>query len=201
MRTQSCRAYAVCITLASSHLANGQVPGAAFFVFPAGQIFDGGAPVAVELWVTFGGSAYAWAEWDGSIVSGDAEASWQNLASNYLPTPFNTLGTPVAGGVNDIVVSQLHFPPAGVFANTSNPIMIWSGEWSTPNLTPRSVSVMSVTDKAVAYTTGYAIYLDLSEASAQIQVIPAPPSLAFLALASGLASRGRRVRAQGRVCI
>ena len=178
---------------------NAQTLGTAELVFPNGNTYAGVGAVKVELWIEFGPEAFAWATWKGGVSSNDVFASWASLSSpSYVVVA--SPGTPNAGVVNDISVGQVHFPPIFI-ANTANPILIWSAEWSTSDLTPRSVLLMPDTHSAKVFIPGGGLELVLNDAQASIQVIPAPPSLAFLALASGLASRRRRARAQGRVFI
>lgn len=170
----------------------GQFPGALSIEFPAGGVYTGGAYVKVELWLSFdpNPNIYAWSRWRGDIQSDDPSGDWENLTSPYLMTS-PSIGTPNSGGVVGIDLFQLHFPLGGYFANTANPIMIWTGEWSTSDLTPRSVTLTTSSISAGVYTGGITGGLILDEAIAEIQVIPSPVSLVPLVLAT-FATRQRR---------
>lgn len=139
-------------------------------------------------------AVYALYEWEGDILSDDPTGAWSNLTVPFPPNLPMSVGTPGNGNVVGISVAQLHFPPSGFYANTANPIMIWAGEWSTVDLTPRLVEISTSTLLASAYhnTSGF-LTLDVSEALAQIQVIPAPVSLATIALAAFAVRRRRRM--------
>lgn len=171
-----------------------QVLGSAAFTFPGGSVYSGGAPVAVELWISFEPSAFAWEGWQGDISDTDPFASWNGLSSHYTSLPGGAIGTPSSGSVVGISVGQVHYPPLGLFARTDNPIMIWSGEWSTMDLTPRTVEIETKTSKAAVYImngmTG--VTLVVQEGVGQIQVIPSPGSAAVFLCSLGVVCVRRR---------
>ena len=197
MRIAQCvTTVAVCSVACDAAVGQAQSP--LLLSLPGGNVFDGSAPVQVELWVTFSNMYPAFEKFKGDVAGSDTSGLWSSISS-----PLNlslSLGLPASGSVADIFVINMQFPLGGFIASTANPILIWSGYWSTETLTPRTVSLDTMTESLTAYQGfGGIVSIAGNEASAQIQVIPAPPALAFLALASGLASRRRRVRAQGRV--
>jgi hypothetical protein len=178
--------------LAGCGTSSAQILGSAEFKFPSGNVYSGNA-VLVELWISFDQWAYAWELRLGDVACTDPTGAWSGVASPYANQPFHSTGTPVGGGMVDILVSQIHFPPAGFFANTDNPIMIWSGEWSTGDLTPRVVEIGTVTKMASVYIFNGAVPLNVAEASGEIVVIPSPVSLAPLVLAAFAIRRRRRM--------
>lgn len=185
--------------LAACGSAAGQ-DGTLNFNFPNGSVYTGAQPVQVELWVhvTSHPTYYAFAGWLGDVLGDDPTATWSNLATPLPPTLPVSLGTPGNGSVLNISVGQLHFPPAGIFAKTDNPIMIWSGEWSSTDLTPRFVELRTKTVKAEAYVTvnnGYKLLL--SEALGDIRVVPTPQVWVWL-LAPCIAATVRRRSRVGR---
>ena len=181
----------LCACPLPSHGQTGGVPGSLTLKFPHGATYKGDTPIVVEIWIGFSPLVFAWRNYFGDVLTSDLMSDWTNVQSQYATLPGTSLGSVSNGGVLSIGVGQEHFPPI-VFANTSNPIMVWSGEWSTSDLTPRFVDVTTVTQKATAHGGIHLYNLVFDDPTSQIQVIPAPPALAFLALASGLASRGRR---------
>lgn len=172
----------------------GSAKGSLTLNFPQGNTYTGAQPLPVEIWVGFDPlAAFAWLTYIGDVLTSDTFSIWTNIESEYAILPGSSLGNVSNGNVTSIMVGQVHFPPV-VYANTSNPIMVWSGEWSTSDLTPRSIDVSTVTQKATAHGGIHLYNLIFDDPTAQIQVIPAPPSFAFLALAGGLACRRRRER-------
>lgn len=183
--------------LAASSSASGQ-HGSLNFNFPNGSVYTGAQPVQVELWVhvTSHPAYYAFASWMGDVLGDDPTANWSNLATPLPPTLPVSLGTPGNGSVLNISVGQLHFPLAGIFAKTDNPIMIWSGEWSSTDLTPRFVELQTKTVKANAYLNIInGNYLLLSEALGEIRVVPAPPAAMMLLVGPILMRRRSAARA------
>ncbi len=136
--------------------------------------------------------AFAAAEWS---LRGDTTGDFSGPASAFSdPGQFD--GTPDNGDVMDIITGQLQFPPASVFADTSDPILIWSGTWSTTDFTARTVDLTTDTGRYSLYLDDTGMSRDVTptvlEATGQIRVIPAPASLALLALGGLAAVRRRR---------
>lgn len=136
--------------------------------------------------------AFAAAEWN---LRGDATGDFSGPASAFTD-PGQVGGTPMGGDVTGIITGQLQFPAGSLFADTSDPILIWSGTWSTTDFTNRFVDLQTETDR-------YSLYLDdtglssqvtstVLEAAGQIEVIPAPASLALVGLGGLVALRRRR---------
>lgn len=135
--------------------------------------------------------AFAAAEWN---LRGDTSGDFSGPASAFTD-PGQAGGTPGAGDVMNIVTGQLHFPSGGFDADTNDPILIWSGTWSTTDFTARFVDLTTETDRYNLYLDSIGTSSDVTstvlEAAGQIQVIPAPASLALVGL-GGLAALRRR---------
>lgn len=109
-----------------------------------------------------------------------------------------TAGVPTDRGIEGIVIGQLHFPAAGIFADPTNPIAFWEASFTAPvdagggyrvDLATQTLRFDAWPDRD---TSVPASRLDvLVEGAATITVIPAPASAAVLALGL-LAVRRRR---------
>lgn len=136
--------------------------------------------------------AFAAAEW---ALRGDGTGDFSGPASAFTD-PGQDGGTPMSGDVMDIVTGQLQFPPGGIFADTSDPILIWSATWSTTDFTARTVDLATETARYNLYLDDTGLSVDVTttviEAAGQIEVIPAPASLALLGLGGFVAARRRR---------
>src|SRR4029434_7792569 len=68
---------------------------------------------------------------------------------DFDPTP---VGTPVAGGLEDIRPGQIHFPAAAIIANNGNPIPVWEVTYTATDFsTDRTVDLDTVTERFDAY--------------------------------------------------
>ncbi|MEQ8316100.1 MAG: hypothetical protein RIE77_09515 [Phycisphaerales bacterium] len=110
-----------------------------------------------------------------------------------------TAGVPTDRGIEGILVGQLHFPPAGIYADPTNPIAFWEATFTAPVDAGGGYRVDLLTetlrfdawpdrDSAIA-----ASRLDLvDEDAASIFVVAAPAGAAILMF--GLAALHRRRR-------
>ena len=136
--------------------------------------------------------AFAAAEWS---LRGDMTGDFSGPASAF-GDPGQENGTPMDGDVLDIVTGQLQFPPGGLMADTSDPVLIWSATWSTTDFTARTVDLATETDRYSLYVDETGLSEDVTttvlEGAGQIEVIPAPASLALVGLGGLVAARRRR---------
>lgn len=125
------------------------------------------------------------------------------LSNARLIAPMDGPGTSegVIGvaSVDGIIAGQLNFPPAGIYADPTNPIAFWAVDWTfMPDGTgnPVLIDIESQTDRFDVYTDRLLARSEfrideLEEGSLRI-VIPAPAGA--LALLGGLALTARRRR-------
>lgn len=119
----------------------------------------------------------------------DPRRHWSNV---IVPSPFGT--GPSGPQVTEsafvgLQASQLHFPPAGIFGDPSNPITFFEATFTAPDDAGGGyvVDLSTLTDRFDVYlsrdTSTAESRLDLVvEDSASIFVIPAPASAVVLAL-------------------
>ena len=129
-----------------------------------------------------------------NVTAGDGE--WAN---NVVLAPMTTGSNPgvIANpSVNGITAGQLNFPPAGIFADPSNPIGCWAADWSTANFAGRLVPVSTTTTRFDVYGLRTSPVSGprspVSEGRDLIVVTPAPSALALLGLGGLIAGRRRR---------
>lgn len=170
------------------------------FLFEVSNDLSPQTPKAtVTVWAQFDPAQYAFAgaKWDMHA----SEAEWSNAKIPFtgLPVLPGTV-SPSGSSYLGIASGQLH-GVAGIFANTSNPIVIWSAEFSTTDFTPRTIDLRSDTSEFLLYTNSLgsnASFLSsFVEGQGQINVVPAPGAVAlplFILLAS------RRSRPAAEVC-
>lgn len=160
------------------------------------NVVSPGTPsTTVEVWADWDSDlfyAFAAAEWN---LRGDASGDFSGPASAFTD-PGQEDGNPLGGDVLDIVTGQLQFPAGSIFADRSDPIMIWSGTWSTTDFTARNVDLATETIRYNLYLDDTGLSTDVTstviEAAGQIEVIPAPASLALVGLGGLAAIRRRR---------
>lgn len=119
--------------------------------------------------------------------------------SRFLPgsTRLHVLGSP--GFVQDrlihsIVVAQAHIPPQFP-GNSSNPILVFSADWTTSDFTPRRVPLGTTTlamsvFQSLSHTNSSPLH-DIVEGSGFIRVVPAPGCWAALISVGWIAFRRR----------
>jgi hypothetical protein len=169
----NCSVFACGSTSLAQIVGNGTLE----FVFPAGNTYSGANGVEVQLWLSFDPGVYAWAKYSGEIEGSDPSGNWSSMSSAFATLPGTSVGLPTSGSVQGISLEQLHFPLGGIYASAANPIMLWSGIWSSPNLAPRVVHIETDTVSNNVYVIPPPPgppSLILTEAQGMIVVIPAP---------------------------
>jgi hypothetical protein len=158
---------------------------------PAGVINSPDDSARVTFWAAFPPKDYAFHNGKFDVIAHDptGAGAWSQ-PERLLSGPSSQDGTINGEKIEGIVVGQLHFPSANIFANPANPIAAWTAVWSTSELGARTVPVTSETSEFSVYFSDMGIsdnFVDLlHEGSAVINVVPAPASLGvFLLLAAG----------------
>ena len=114
-------------------------------------------------------------------------------ASGTNPGTISPDGLAVLGALP----GQLHFPPAGIIADPTDPIAAWSATISTADFTRRDLTLTTDIERIQFYvseTRATAIDLIIGDARATVAVVPAPGVGTALALGLGLAGARRRRR-------
>ena len=161
------------------------------------RILADGDTATVTIWAAFDDNLYAFAGSALDVNTDDANGSWSDFGRD-LKGPGTADGVANGGSVNGIVTGQLHFPLAGIFADTSNPIKAWHGTFSTTDFSLRTVALSTKSAKYDVYvddTGTSASFLDsLIEGAGGINVgiVPAPGTAALLGLGALAAGRRRR---------
>ena len=153
----------------------------------------------VEVWAWFDfvpGVSDLFTGGDFDLVAGEGEF-WNFVFPLLRPDP----GPIVRGSsIIGVVAFQLHIPALGIFGDTSNPIHVFSADWTTSNLlTPRTIDLRSENTTSffvAAFQTGQPTQLfpqGFVPGSGMITVIPSPASggLAFVFVLHRFARRRR----------
>ena len=132
-----------------------------------------------------------------SGVNTTVSASEPGWNASSLGSPSGILHSPInpVGGKFQIIAGQPHFPPAGVFGNPSNPLLLFWVEWSATSFSKRTID-LTTDSKGVGVVNMAGVTINIppgsvSEGSAEIHVVPSPAPLALLCLAPLLARRRR----------
>ena len=156
-----------------------------------------GDTATVTLWAAFDDNLYAFAGSALGVNTDDGNGSWSDIARD-LKGPGTADGVANGGNVSGIITGQLHFPLAGIFADTSNPIKAWHGTFSTSDFTFRTVNLSTASSKFDVYTddkgTSKSFLDGLVEGAGGINVgaVPTPGTAALLGLGALAAGRRRR---------
>ena len=113
--------------------------------------------------------------------------------------PGTFAGTPAGSGVGGILAGQLNFPPAGIYADDSNPIVFWEATFTVPADQPGgyAVDLTTMTSRFDVYvardrSTSESRVDVLTEGRGRFLVVPAPASAAVLGIGFVLTTRRRR---------
>lgn len=172
-------------------------PNGGFLLTSSNTVSPSNPSTTVELWAWFDyipGRAEMFAGTETNIRAD--EGMWSNVTYQFpiIPPPGVIVGTQVI----NLVASQLHAPPLGIYANPANPILLFTMDWSTTTFDTRTVPIETFD------TQVFAVYINqqgawallpqssIFEGSAVIKVVPAPGALAPFAIAGMAAVRRRR---------
>lgn len=100
------------------------------------------------------------------------------------------------------VAGQVHFPSAGLFADPSDPIAVWTATVSTTDFTARDLVLTTDIGRIQFYESEFsstAVDRVIGEARSTVAVVPAPGTGAVLVVAMGLCGVRRRRHAHGLV--
>jgi hypothetical protein len=92
---------------------------------------------------------------------------------------------------------QIHLY-GGEFADTANPILLWSATWTTDDFSPREIAVTTASDEFRVFPDGNNGYSeqvdwnDFAEGSGVITIVPAPPAAVIAVLVGLLSARRSR---------
>jgi hypothetical protein len=178
-----------------------------------GWLIQTGGPVSpsnpvttVEVWAWFddpSGLRDAFAIGDLDMVAREGvfdNARVRIAAMRGSSTPGGDPGQALGPRVNDILVFQW-WGGAGLLADTSNPILVWSAEWGTLDFAPRTINLFTEnTSTFMIGTNSSHVGMNTLElypsgfqpGSGVIRVIPAPPASAPLAALIAVGLRRRR---------
>jgi hypothetical protein len=126
------------------------------FEFAISNVVSPQQPSAtIEAWFRWNPDFHAFA---GAFfsVSASADAGGWSDPQELLNGPGTEDGevSPDGDTVNGIISGQIHFPLSDIYADTSNPILLWRATWSTDDFSPREVAVASLTAKFSLYSEG-----------------------------------------------
>jgi hypothetical protein len=143
----------------------------------------------IQLWTTWDPTQYAFAYGGFDLVASHDPGGFTAFG-RALKGPGTRDGdlAPDGDSVTGVVSGQLQFDGGGgIFADTANPILVFTATWSTTEFTPRIVDLGTVTKRYELYLdfegTRESFLDDFAEGAGSIQVVPAPASAALLLVA------------------
>ena len=168
------------------------------FVFTVSNTISAENPSAtVTLWGAFDPKLYALHRTTTDVIARPDPGSFHDPFM-LIDYPWCRAGqlAPDGDRVSDIFALQLQFI-GGFFADTSNPIAIWTATWSTTDFTPREVALWTESSEYWVFVNGageaHNFYgVDFAEGLGAITVVPAPNGALAFAAAVGLAARRHR---------
>jgi|GEM_PF-1269391 len=199
---------AVVAAVAAASAANAHMPAEGWIIdvhdpvlAPVGHPSGLPQSTVITLRAKFDGATdYAFAAGELGFIASEFGTAGTNWINNVLISPFDPLGTSPGtlepDGASAVNPGQLHFPTAGIFADTSNPADVWQIEYTATDFTPRVIDLSTLTNRFDVYidATGLSrtvAIASLMEGSGRIEIIPAPTTLA-IGLMAGLVSVRRR---------
>lgn len=169
---------------------------------PAGVINSLDDTATVTLWAVWDPEQYAFEKAILDMTADDLSHAGEWSDPHRLLQGFESEDGVIEGEtVVGITPYQLHFPEAGIFADTSNPIAVWTATWRTGDLTERIVRVNSASSEFSIYlpngwggSDGFTEdFVDsLIEGSGVITIVPTSGTVGALLVGGAVVSRGRR---------
>ena len=153
--------------------------------------------VTVSIYASFDESDYAFAGADFDLVTDDSWGKFYDV-QEHLGGPGSFAGSPVGGDVLGIVTGQEHSPDQGVFADTKNPILVWTGKFTTSDFSYRLISFATVTSVFDVYSDAQGTRENRMDGLIEglggvlVCACPSPGTGAIGVVAAGLAWRRRR---------
>lgn len=178
--------------LATAAAAHGQAALNGVNIVVEDTTLELGQSTTIRLEAYFDPALYAMANIGTSLFSSEGLAGltdWRLLAP--MDGPGTSVGRPGADGVDGILAGQLHFPPAGIFGDPTNPMPFWEATYTAPLAGAEPLFVDLATE-----TTRFDVYLlrdsaqsesrigDFAEGAARITIVPAPAGALVLAPAA-----------------
>ena len=199
MRTDQKRGFLVISVVGLALAASPAAIGQTIHIDIANPTLAPGESTLVTLSASYPSGFYAVAGVSTEVVVNQIQGE---LSDPALVAPMDGPGTSegtvsAAGGIEGILAGQLNFPPAGIFADPSNPIAFhtfeytWDGSLSGPvllDIETRTSDFFEYVDRDRSVSDPLA---DITEGRARI-VIPAPASALILGLGALTAVRRRR---------
>jgi hypothetical protein len=177
---------------AAAHAQNIQIDIADPTLFP-------GESTTITLSASYGDGDYAIAGIATDLVDLTEREGFSELRLvSPMDGPGTSAGTRVVSGVTGIIAGQLNFPPAGIYADPTNPIAFWQATFTLVDFT--SYEILSLETR----TSRFDVYPEMTSARSEsrlddlvegrgvIQLVPAPGATAVLGL--GVLAMGRRRR-------
>jgi hypothetical protein len=165
---------------------------------PAGVINSLDDTATVTLWAAWDPSAYAFDRGRLDSIADDPmdAGEWSDPVA-ILHADGSDGGVIEGEVVTGIVVWQVD-GYGGYFADTSNPIAVWTATWRTSDLSPRSVFLRTETDEFWLYVDFGTYWIDVTdsvnEGAGAISIVPGPGAVPCVLLLPVMTHGARRRR-------
>ena len=188
---------AVCVLVSTAAAQQG-----GWLVETASPVSPAQPTTTVEVWAWFEDPglqlAFAWGDFDFIASDGLFSNAQVHLPTfGAVPPSRSTPGTVVGNTVNGVFVGQV-WGFLSYWANTQNPILAWSADWTTTDFTPRHVSLE--TAATTTFMIGDRFTLEplvqlypqaFTPGTGVIRVVPSPASATLLVLGAVMLRRRR----------
>ncbi|NRA58811.1 MAG: hypothetical protein HRU13_11920, partial [Phycisphaerales bacterium] len=122
-----------------------------------------GESSVVTLSAGYGAGDYAVAGIATDFISSVGSTGWSDVALiSPMDGPGTSAGAPSGTGVDGILAGQLNFPPAGIYADDSNPIAFWTATYTAPADVPDAFTVDLSTE-----TSRFDVYVDRGSSASE----------------------------------